>query len=336
VALKVLRAGILSTLQDLGRWGCQRYGVPVSGVMDEVSHRLANLLVGNDENEATVEMTLVGPGFALTRDALIALCGGDFEPRINGERLPRARPVLARAGSTLDFGVCRRGCRAYLAVAGGFAVEPVLGSRSTYLPAQFGGLGGRALRAGDFLPLAADSAALACERAERLQLQEIPGAALRSTPWSAPSLTLPEGEFTVIHAMAGRHFGWFDAASQLAFFDAPWRVSSDSNRMGLRLLGPALARVNRNEILSEPTCLGTVQVPADGAPIALMADHQTTGGYPKIAEIAGADVPRLAQLVPGAAARFARCTLAEALELRRAARERFESARRGIEWKYES
>jgi allophanate hydrolase subunit 2 len=185
------------------------------------------------------------------------------------------------------------------------------------------------------LPLVPDSAALANERAGRLGLHALEGARLRSVPWSAPSLTLPEREFSVLHAIEGRHFGAFDAAAQRSFFDATWRVSPDSDRMGFRLAGPTLARSKTDEILSEPTCLGTVQVPADGAPIALMADHQTTGGYPKIAEIAGADVPRLAQLAPGAALRFARCTLAEALELRRAARRSFEAALRAIAWKYQ-
>ena len=148
MALKVLRAGILSTIQDLGRWGYQRFGVPVSGVMDEHSHRLANILVGNDEGAATLEMTLVGPGFTLSADTLLAVCGADFEARVNGEALPKARPVLVRAGSALDFGPCRRGCRAYLAVAGGFGVDLVLGSRSTFLRGALGGWQGRALRLG--------------------------------------------------------------------------------------------------------------------------------------------------------------------------------------------
>jgi antagonist of KipI len=336
VSVRVVRPGVLTTVQDRGRPGLQHLGIVPGGAMDPVAFELANALVGNAQGEAALEITLVGPQLEFGEDALVAWCGAEFEVTAAGEPLPLDRPVLLEAGTRLAAGRRRRGSRAYLAVAGGFAVEPVLGSRSTYLPAQFGGMNGRALRAGDELPLAADAGALARDRAARLQLQPSAGTALRSTPWSAPSLTLPQGEFIVIHAMPGRHFDWFDAASQRGFFDAAWRVSPDSNRMGYRLLGPALARTNRDEILSEPTCLGTVQVPADGAPIALMADHQTTGGYPKIAEVSGADVPRLAQLCPGAAARFARCTLAEALELRQAARQRFESARRGIAWKYES
>lgn len=334
MSLRVLRPGVLTTVQDGGRHGLQHLGIVPGGAMDPMAFEFANALVGNREGEAALEITLLGPQFAFEEDALIALCGAEFDATLDGQPLPLDRPVLVRAGARLATGRARRGSRAYLGVAGGFALEPVLGSRSTYLPAGFGGLQGRALRAGDVLPVGPDSAALATERAGRLQMHDVPG--MRSVHWSAPSLTLPDTEFTVVHAMEGRHFGSFDAASQRSLFDATWRVSPASDRMGFRLLGPALARLKRDEILSEPTCLGTVQVPADGVPIALMADHQTTGGYPKIAEIAGADLPRLAQLAPGAALRFARCTLAEALELRRAARRRFEAARRGIAWKYQS
>lgn len=338
MSVRVLRPGLLTTVQDRGRRGLQHLGIVAGGAMDPVAFGLANALVGNDAGEAALEITLLGPQLEFEEASLVALCGAEFEATLEGEPLPRDRPVLVRAGARLVTGRARRGSRAYLGVAGGIALAPVLGSRSTYLPAAFGGLGGRALRAGDALPLAPDAAALAGRRAMQLQLpgRGRGGAPLSSVHWSAPSLTLPEQEFAVIHAMEGRHFDRFDAASQSGFFDLTWRVSPASDRMGFRLLGPALARLNRDEILSEPTCLGTVQVPADGAPIALMADHQTTGGYPKIAEIAAADVPRLAQLAPGAALRFARCTLAEALELRRAARRRFDSARRGIAWKFQS
>jgi len=336
MSVRVLRPGLLTTVQDGGRRGLQHLGIVPGGAMDPTAFGFANALVGNDAGEAALEITLLGPQLAFETDALIALCGAEFDATLDGQALPRDRPVLVKAGGRLATGRAHRGSRAYLGVAGGIALEPLLGSRSTYLPAGFGGFQGRALRAGDVLPLAPDAAALASRHARTLQLPDPGGAPLRSAHWSAPSLTLPEQEFSVIHAMQGRHFGWFDAASQRGFFDVTWRVSPDSDRMGFRLLGPALARLDRDEILSEPTCLGTVQVPADGAPIALMVDHQTTGGYPKIAEIAGADVPRLAQLAPGAALRFARCTLTEALELRRVARRRFEAARRGIAWKYQT
>ncbi|MFY9315241.1 MAG: hypothetical protein WAO95_06730, partial [Burkholderiales bacterium] len=203
----------------------------------------------------------------------------------------------------------------------------------TYLPARFGGLQGRALRAGDRLPLIDEVSAVSLKRFESLKGKKTLGR-LRSVSWSAPALTLPAREPIVIHAMEGRHHALFDAAARRAFFEATWKVTPDSNRMGFRLAGPVLARAEASEILSEPTCLGTVQVPANGLPIALMADHQTTGGYPKIAEIAAADVPRLAQLAPGGSVQFARCTLEQAGELRRVLRQRMDAARRTLAWDY--
>ena len=152
--------------------------------------------------------------------------------------------------------------------------------------------------------------------------------------WWAPPQTVPEHEPVVLHVLDGQHFPSFDVASQRAFVDAVWKIGPESNRMGFRLEGPKLARAEDDEILSGPTCLGTVQVPANGTPIALMADHQTTGGYPKIAEIASADVARLAQLGPGGTVHFARCTLDTAVELRRHILERLETALRGIAWEY--
>jgi len=336
MTVRILRPGVLSTLQDRGRHGLQYLGIVPGGAMDLTAYELSNALVGNSGGEAALEITLLGPQLGFEQDTLIALCGAAFDATANGHPLPRDRPVLVGAGTLLATGRAKHGARAYLAVAGGFAVEAVLGSRSTYLPAGFGGWQGRALRAGDALDLALDAEDLAHARAEAVALRDEPEMRLRSAAWSAPPMTLPDTDPIVIHVIEGRHFASFDAASQEAFFDATWRVSPASDRMGFRLLGPALARPKRDEILSEPTCLGTVQVPADGAPIALMADHQTTGGYPKIGEIAGADLPRLAQLAPGSALRFARCTLGEALEMRRAARHRLNSARRGIALKFHS
>jgi biotin-dependent carboxylase-like uncharacterized protein len=310
MALKVLRAGVLSTLQDLGRWGSQRYGVPVSGVMDEVSHRLANWLVGNDENDATVEMTLVGPGFALTRDALIAVCGGDFEARVNGERLPRARPVLARAGSTLDFGACRRGCRAYLAVAGGFAVEPVLGSRSTYLRGGFGGWQGRALRRGDLLPTGEASATLYPSLQRTLGERR---AAVAYPAWSVAERVelLAPGPY-VMRFVPGRHWDAFPAPVRGRFTGSEYRIGSSSDRQGYRLHGPLLAPETPIEVISSGVTFGTIQVPPDGEPIVLMANRQTTGGYPRLGEVAGVDLPLLAQLPPGSPVRFQPVELAAA------------------------
>ena len=333
MSLRFLRPGLLTTVQDRGRFGLQHLGVVPCGPMDPVALELANGLVGNRADEALLEITVLGPEIAFESDALVALCGAEMEARVGGRALPLDRPVLLEKGSVLNTRRATLGSRAYLAVAGGIALAPVLGSRSTYLPARFGGWQGRALRAGDSLPLVENASVLSLKRYKNLKSRkEMNG--LRTVGWSVPALTLPAREPIVIHAMEGRHHALFDAAARRAFFDATWRVTPDSNRMGFRLAGPVLAREEAGEILSEPTCLGTVQVPANGLPIALMADHQTTGGYPKIAEIAAADVPRLAQLAPGGRVQFARCTLEQAGELRRVLRQRMDAALRTLAWNY--
>lgn len=334
MSIRVLKPGLLTTVQDRGRHGLQHLGIVPCGAMDPVAHALANALVGNAGDEATLELTLIGPELLFEDQALVALCGAEFAASVAGEPLPRDRPVWLPAGTRVRTGRAARGSRAYLAVAGGIAVEPILGSRSTYTPAGFGGGHGRALRGGDELRLDPRAAGLAAARYSRLVAQGARRGALRSVRWSAPPMTLPEHEPIVVHAMEGRHFGQFEPAAQRAFFEATWRVTPESNRMGFRLNGPALAVAEASEILSEPTCLGTVQVPANGLPIALMADHQTSGGYRKIAEIATAEVARVAQLAPGATLRFARCTLEEALELRRAVRARLGAALRALAWEY--
>ena len=336
MSLRILRPGLLTTVQDRGRHGLQHLGVVPSGAMDAVALELANALVGNRAGEAAIEFTVLGPEIAFEEESLICLCGALFEAKIGGASVPANRPVLVPKNSVLSTGRALLGSRGYLGVAGGIATEPVLGSRGTYLPGRFGGHEGRLLRAGDALPLPRGAPNFARRRFECLSSRkELPNG-LRSVTWSAPALTLPEREPITIHAMEGRHYAHFDAASQRAFFEETWKVSPDSNRMGFRLAGPVLARVEAFEILSEPACLGTVQVPANGLPIALMADHQTTGGYPKIAEIAAADVPRLAQLAPGGSVQFARCTLEQARELRRALRLRVDSALRSLAWDYQT
>lgn len=328
MTIRVLRPGLLTTVQDHGRHGLQHLGLCPGGAMDPVALTLANALVGNPAETAALEITVIGPELHFEHDALVAVCGAEFQ----GD-LPRNRPMFVPAGSRYRVGRAVRGARAYLAVAGGLAIEPVLGSRSTYLPGGFGGFEGRALRHGDVLHLNADSAEVS-----RARFASLKGRTGQTVRWWAPPLTLPDREPVLLHVIEGQHWEAFEPASQRAFLDAVWRISPDSNRMGFRLQGPALARVTEgdgsDEILSGPTALGSVQVPSGGVPIALMADHQTTGGYPRIAEIVSADVPRLAQLAPGASVHFARCSLETAAELRRDLQERLETALRGIAWSY--
>jgi antagonist of KipI len=321
MSIQVLRPGLLTTLQDQGRHGLQHVGLCPGGAMDPIALALANALVGNEPGEAALEITVIGPELQFERDTLVAVCGAEFKGSF-----PHNRPVLAPAGSRYNVGRSVRGARAYLAIAGGFDVEPMLGSRSTFVPGKFGGFQGRPLRHGDVLPMRDVSAA---QRFAKLKKTKD-----GSVRWSAPPLTLPDREPIVVHVIEGRHFGSFDSTAQRLFFDSVWRIAPESNRMGFRLAGPPLVRAQADEILSGPTCLGTVQVPANGVPIALMADHQTTGGYPHIAEIASADVARLAQLAPGGKVHFARCDLGMAAELRHHMKERMESALRGIAWNY--
>jgi antagonist of KipI len=324
MTVAVLRPGLLMSVQDRGRHGHQHVGLCPGGAMDVVSLTIANALVGNAPDAAAIEITVLGPDLEFERDTLVALAGGDFEASI-----PCNRPVLVPAGTRVSLTRALRGARAYFAVAGGVAVEPVLGSRSTYMPGRFGGFQGRVLKRGDRLPLVADSAKLSQERFAALKHKR--GNSVR---WSVPPPTVPDREPIVLHAIEGEHFGQFDATTQRNFFDTVWKIGPESNRMGFRLTGATLTSASTQEILSGPTTLGSVQVPANGIPIALMADHQTTGGYPRIAEIACADVPRLAQLGPNGTLHFARCGLDMAAELRRDLKNRLEPALRAIAWEF--
>jgi antagonist of KipI len=337
----VERPGMLTTVQDCGRHGWQHVGVVPSGAMDCDSLQLANALVGNDLHLAGLEVTLRGPILCFPRDTLVALAGAQFDAciTVDGRELPCPlnRPVLLRAGDRLSINQPRHGFRAYLAVAGGIDVAPMLGSRCTYLAAAMGGIAGRALKKGDRLPLAPQASDLSHARFDRLTHGTGPVSprfAVHSVPWSVAPRSLPRDEPTVVRCVDGHHRELFSPEALEAFEVGSYRISPQSNRMGYRMLGTRLERAQAGDILSEPTALGTVQVPADGLPIVLMADHQTTGGYAKIAEVASADIARLAQLRPGQEVRFARCTLAEARSLAQAAHQALQVAVQAIRLKF--
>jgi antagonist of KipI len=309
MSVRVLRPGLLSTLQDRGRYGMQHLGIVPSGAMDALAHGMANALVGNEDSCATIECTIVGPELQFTEDSLVAIYGAALQSK--GRGLPPNRPALVKAGTTIAVGATFRGSRAYLAIAGGFPIAPVLGSRSTYVPGGFGGFHGRPLQAGD--ELATDARVAELSNSRFVMLRDRTGAdPVWTVRWSAPALTVPSLGIQRVRAMRGRHHCQFSRASKQAFFSYAWRISPNSNRTGFRLEGPQLPREKSLENLSEPTCLGTVQVPNDGQPIVLMADHQTTGGYPKIAEVASADIAHLAQMPPGSEVRFIECSVEEA------------------------
>lgn len=315
MTIRVLRAGLLTTVQDKGRFGYRQHGVAACGAMDAFALRAANLLVGNDDGEAALEITVIGPSLRFEADALISVCGGDLSPEADGIPVPMWRPVYVKAGVSLTFGACRSGARAYLAVGGGIDVPQVMNSRSTYLKAGIGGFKGRALKEGDTLPVGA-----------RSSLGEPPderGAEpLYATEWFAGREALPAyAANPVVRAVRGRDFGLFGEESRERFFSEPFRVTPESDRMGFRLAGPELKRKQGSELLSEAVAFGAVQVPPDGSPIVLMADCQTVGGYPRIAHVITADLPVLAQVKPGGIVRFAEVSLqeAESLHLRREA-----------------
>jgi KipI family sensor histidine kinase inhibitor len=287
--LTVLDGGLLTTVQDLGRRGYQRYGVPVAGAMDAFALQAANRLVGNAPGEAALEITVAGPRLQASDNCLVAVTGGDLGPMVNGRPLPMWLAVFVRRGSVLDFAGQRTGARAYLAVAGGIAVPPVLGSRATYLSGGFGGYQGRALRAGDVLPLGRAPADLLA-----LAGQELP-------PEARPAYA----EAPTVRAIPGPQDDYFTAEALATFFSSEYVVSATADRMGYRLQGPHLAHRGAAEIISAGVVTGAVQVPADGQPIVLMADHQTSGGYPVIATVLSADIPLLAQCLPGSRLRFA-------------------------------
>lgn len=303
--IRVTRGGLLTTVQDLGRPGMQQHGVATGGAMDVAAHRIANLLVGNTEDAATLECTLIGPELEFGDDVLLAIGGADLGATLDGAPIPMWSPVVAPGGSVLAFNGARFGCRAYVALAGGIDVPVVLGSRGTDLIACIGGLAGRALQRGDVLDLL-PAPDLSGRMRQRLAAD--PGHA-RS---AGRSLLLRRGREPVVRVMRGPEHDRFSAASRELLGAGAFEVSPQSNRMGLRLRGPALSLAGLYDLYSSPVATGTVQVPPSGDPIVLMADHQTIGGYPRIASVISADQSYLAQAVPGTHIRFREVDVAAA------------------------
>jgi antagonist of KipI len=326
--ISVLTPGLLTTVQDLGRFGYQKEGLVVSGALDAVALRTANILVGNPENAAGLELTLRGPALRCEADALLALTGANLGASLDGQPVPLSRPVAVRAGTVLAFEKPRTSGRAWLAVAGGVAVPPVLGSRATYLRAALGGLAGRALRAGDELPVGEWSATGQQLFQTILSKTAAGWAAAR---WAAPAPPLAgPGAPLVVRALPGPEYAQFAPASQRAFWAESFTVTIEADRMGARLSGPPLARPVATELLSSAVTFGTVQVPPGGQPIVLLADCQTTGGYPRLAQVIAADRGRLAQALPGAQLRFQPVGLAEAQALYLAQEQRLRALARAV------
>jgi KipI family sensor histidine kinase inhibitor len=290
--ITVITPGLFTTVQDEGRWGHQGSGVSVSGAMDLVSHRLANVVVGNDRAAATLEITLQGPELRLDTDAVIAIAGANLNATIDGAAIDRCVPTTCRSGSVIRFGSRRTDTRAYLAVNGGIDVPRVLDSRSTHATTHIGGLAGRQLRAGDTLPIG--------DSEQRHASRRVP---LDARPRAIRLRAIPGPQDDCFTASA------FDILQQTRF-----TVSPQSNRMGYRLTGgPAIPRGDQREMISDATFAGALQVPPSGDPILLMADRQTTGGYPQIATVITADLPLAGQLAPGDSVEFELCSRSQAI-----------------------
>jgi antagonist of KipI len=301
VVLRVQRPGLLTTIQDLGRPNAISAGVPPGGAMDRFAHRAANLLVGNDESAAALECTLSGPRLVAAHSCLVAITGADFDPQINGRPAPNWTGIFLSEGDELEFAGRRSGGRTYIAVAGGIAGDRWLGSLSTNLLVARGGMHGRQLLAGDIIEAAGEPSAPAVSGrhlVERLR---------------------PDYHDHSLSSIAGPHARRLPALGRKALFGSTFKVSRDADRMGYRLEGPTLD-ASGEELLSFGLTAGAIQVPRSGQAILLMADHQTAGGYPVVAVLAGAAMPVAAQLLPGDEVTFVEVSVEAALRMRAAQR----------------
>lgn len=284
--MRVLKPGFLTTVQDLGRFGYSHLGISTSGAADPVSLRIGNRLLGNDPSAPVLEMTLVGGEFLFEESALVAVTGSDFKPMINGTAVPLWNSISVRSGQALRFGAAADGARCYLCVNGGFKVDKVLGSASTHLVTGLGGFQGRPLRQGD---------------------------ALSSDAWEGAPAPCPRFPADIAAELMKRRYLRVTEAPQThrfpeetlrLFSTSPYQVNEEANRMGLRLKGTPLPRLSTEDMITEGVPLGAIQISPDGMPIILFVEHQTTGGYPKIANVISADLHRIGQLRPRDTVRF--------------------------------
>ena len=298
-SIRIESPGLLTTVQDFGRYGYQRFGMPVSGAADVFSMQLANLLVGNAQGMAVLEATLTGPQIMMMNDGFAAVCGGGMTPLLNGTEVPAHMTLEVQAGDLLSFEASSAGCRTYIAFDGGLAPDAIMGSRSTYLPAAVGGLQGRPLRYGDTIPLG--------NTRKKATMRKVPASLL-------PGLAGP----VEVRILAGPESSRMTFEGLKNLITSEYEVASDSDRMGLRLQGkPVALGAPGHQIISSGVVAGTLQVPGNGQPILLLADSQTTGGYARVAVAATVDMPLLAQLRPGDKLSFAEIDYKEASQLLR-------------------
>ena len=286
MSITVLNPGLLTTVQDQGRIGYQQFGVSVSGVMDPRSASLANILVGNDEKEAVLECTMMGPQLQFDKANCIAITGGDLMPTLDGKPIPNYTAVKVEAGQVLKFTMPKTGCRAFIAFAGGLDIPEVMGSRSTYMKAKIGGVEGRKLAKGDVIGF----------RAPKAELKNMNFRSMASE-------FVPRKEYTV-RVVLGPQDDYFTDAGIETFLPQVYSVTAEFDRMGCRLEGAVIEHKDGGDIISDGIAFGAIQVPSSGQPIIMLGDRQTTGGYTKIANVISADFRILAQLKQGDKVRF--------------------------------
>ena len=296
-AIEVLDHGLLTTIQDRGRFGYQHIGVPVSGAMDEFALRAANLLVCNPDDEAALEITVIGPRLKFINDAMIAITGADMTATIDEEPIPRWQTVSVRENSVLAFNGLQDGMRAYLAIAGGIDVPSVMESRSTYDKSRIGGFEGRPIRNGDMISTFGGNGDI--------------------SPKSLPSgFQVPSyGTDHTIRVILGPQHSAFTENSIASFLSSIYKISPESDRMGYTLEGPKISHSSKPDIISDGNPLGAIQIPKDGQPRILMADRGTTGGYTKIATVISSDISLISQSMPGTTLNFKAISIENAHEI---------------------
>lgn len=297
MGIKIVNGGFLTTIQDMGRYGYQETGMSVSGVMDTRSAAIANILVGNRPEEAVMEITMMGPMIEFTESNFIALTGGDLGAKLSGKPMVRYEAVQVKPGDTLSFSGMFGGSRAYLAFAGGLDVPVVMGSKSTNLKSKVGGFQGRKLGAGDEIGFSAPKTWLPNRNKRKLEPEKY-----------------TEKEHT-LRVVMGPQDDCFTEKGIRTFLTETYTISNEYDRMGCRMEGPVIEHVNGGDIITDGICFGAVQVPSHGNPIVMMADHQTTGGYTKIANVISVDLPKLAQCMPGHRIHFEKVEIEEAQKL---------------------
>ena len=300
MGIRVLKGGMLTTVQDLGRTGYQSQGFSVAGVMDVRSFKIANLLIDNPENEPVLEFTLIGPTLEFTSSTIISITGGDFSPTVNGEPVPMYTALYINKGDVLKFGSARTGSRGYIAFSSYLEIPVVMGSRCTNLKSKIGGFKGRKLESGDYIHFRIKRRYLPYFLSRKLELEDVHEF---------------EKNETVLRVVMGPQDNLFSKQGIETFLNSEYTVTSDFDRMGCRLEGPYIAPKKSSDIISDGIALGSVQVPSHGKPIILLADRQTTGGYAKIATVASVDIPKLVQRKTDHKIHFQPISVQEAQEL---------------------